>query len=200
MNIPNVLSLGRIVLVPVFVILFFAAPDYSWVAALILMVSGITDFLDGFIARKYNKITHLGKILDPLADKLTQLSVCICLAIRHKEFIIILCLLVAKEFIMLVAGYRLLRKGHKLPSSRWFGKVSTVVFYLVMIYAVFNVHISNMLLASLVWIMVGFGALAFILYIPEFFKLKNKETEGNKTCKEILKASVQQTDQTGHQS
>ncbi|MBS5645781.1 MAG: hypothetical protein KHW46_08480, partial [Clostridiales bacterium] len=74
------------------------------------------------------------------------------------------------------------------------------VFYLVMIYAVFNVHISNMLLASLVWIMVGFAALAFILYIPEFFKLKNKETEGNKTCKEILKASVQQTDQTGHQS
>ena len=87
---------------------------------------------------------------------------------------------------MLVAGYRLLRKGHKLPSSRWFGKVSTVVFYLVMIYAVFNVHISNMLLASLVWIMVGFAAFAFILYIPEFFKLKNKETEGNKTCKEIL--------------
>ncbi len=101
---------------------------------------------------------------------------------------------------MLIAGYRLLRKGHKLPSSKWFGKVSTVVFYLVMIYVVCNVHISNALLAALVWIMVGFAALAFVLYIPEFFKLKNRETDGSKTCKEILKASVQRTDHSEHQS
>lgn len=200
MSIPNILSLGRLILVPVFAVLFFAAPEYSWTAALVLLVSGITDFLDGFIARKYNQITQLGKILDPLADKLTQLSVCICLAIRHKEFIIILCLLVIKEFIMLIAGYRLLRDGHKLPSSKWFGKVSTVVFYIVMIYAVWNARIPSSTLGLLVWIMLIFAALAFILYIPEFFKLKKKETGGQVTCKEIWKASVEKQDDKGRQS
>jgi cardiolipin synthase len=192
MNVPNLLSLFRIILVPIFVITFFAVPENGILSASILMISGITDFLDGFIARKFHLITQLGKILDPLADKLTQLSVCVCLAIRHKEFIIILCLLIAKEIIMLIAGFVLLKKGHRLPSSRWFGKVSTVVFYLVMIYVVCNVAISNFQLAILVWIMVGFAVLAFILYIPEFFKLKQKKTNGEMTCAEILKSSVEQ--------
>ena len=190
MSIPNVLSLFRIVLIPVFAVIFFAAPEYSWVAAVILTVSGLTDFLDGFIARKFNQITQLGKILDPLADKLTQLTACICLAIRHKEFIIILCLLVAKEFIMLIAGCVLLRSGYKLPSSRWFGKVSTVVFYLVMVYAIWNPTLPTAQLGILVLVMLAFAVLAFALYIPEFFKLRKKEAPGQVTCAEFWQNTV----------
>ncbi len=63
MSIPNILSLGRLILVPVFAVLFFAAPEYSWTAALVLLVSGITDFLDGFIARKYQSDYPAGKDL-----------------------------------------------------------------------------------------------------------------------------------------
>ena len=175
MNLPNLLSLLRILLVPVFVAVYFAVPDSGIVGAVILVVSGITDCLDGFIARRFNMITQLGKILDPLADKLTQLAVCICLAIRHKEFIIILCLLILKEFIMLIAGYQLLRKGVKLPSSRWYGKVSTVVFYIVMTYAVYDTGISNAKLAVLVWIAVIFAVVAFVHYMPQFFKLNQSK-------------------------
>ncbi len=139
--------------------------------------------------------------MDPLADKLTQLSVCICLAIRHKEFIIILCLLVTKRVYNVNSGIPpAARTAHKLPSSRWFGKVSTVVFYIVMIYAVWNARIPSSTLGLLVWIMLIFAALAFILYIPEFFKLKKKETGGQVTCKEIWKASVEKQDDKGRQS
>lgn len=192
MNLPNVLSLSRIILVPIFVVVFFLFPEYSVIAAVILLVSGITDFLDGMLARKLNQITQLGKILDPLADKLTQLTVFICLAIRHKEFIIILCLIVAKEIIMLIIGFRLLREGYMLPSAKWFGKVSTVVFYLIMIYVVYDVGITNHHLAVLVNTMLVFAAMSFLMYIPEFFKLKKTETGGQKSCAEIISSVVKE--------
>ncbi|MGI5959162.1 MAG: CDP-alcohol phosphatidyltransferase family protein [Massiliimalia sp.] len=171
MSIPNLLSIGRMILVPIFVITFFGYPDHGLVSALILVLSGITDCLDGMIARKFNMITSLGKILDPLADKLTQLAVCICLAIRHKEFIIILCLLIAKELIMLIAGFYLIRRGTKIPSSRWFGKVATVVFYCVMVYIVYDVHVPMGVMGILIGVVILFAVLAFIQYIPQFKKL-----------------------------
>lgn len=177
MSIPNILSIIRIVLVPIFALTFLLLPDQSHLAAVVLLISGFTDLLDGYIARRFNQVTQLGKLLDPLADKLTQLVACVCLAIRHKEFIIILCLLIVKEIIMLIAGYKLIRQGQKLPSSKWFGKVATVVFYFVMVIAVFDASISNMLLAVLVWTAVVFAVLAFILYIPEFKKLNQPKTK-----------------------
>ena len=172
MTIPNCLTILRLLLVPAFLGVFFAFPQEGIWAAGILLLSGATDVLDGWIARKFHQTSQLGKILDPFADKLTQLSVCVCLAIRHKEFIIILCLLILKEFIMLIAGFHLIRKGVKLPSSKWFGKVSTVVFYLVMPYIVYEVDISNFWLALLAWTAVVFAAAAFLQYIPEYLKLR----------------------------
>ncbi len=172
MTIPNCLTIFRILLVPAFLAAFFCFPEQGLWAAGILLLSGVTDVCDGWIARKFHQTSQLGKILDPFADKLTQLSVCVCLAIRHKEFIIILCLLILKEFIMLIAGFQLIRKGVKLPSSRWFGKVSTVVFYLAMTYIVYQTDISNLKLAVLAWISVLFAVAAFIQYIPEYRKLR----------------------------
>ena len=78
-NIPNILSLIRLLLVPVFVLLFFAEKTFA--AAAVFVISGITDVLDGFIARKFGFISNLGKVLDPLADKLTQMSAFVCLYI-----------------------------------------------------------------------------------------------------------------------
>lgn len=171
MTIPNQLSIFRIVLIPVFIVIFFLFPENGLWAALILLISGATDVLDGWIARTFNQISQLGKWLDPFADKLTQVTVSICLAIRHKEFIIILCLLVAKEIIMLTAGIYFYRKKVKIPSSKWFGKVFTVVFYLVMAYIIFDVKISVLWLNILGWTLVAFAVLAFVRYVPVGLKL-----------------------------
>ena len=102
MNIPNALSLVRIVLLPVFATLYLMSNQYSnllyWSFG-VLLLSGITDSLDGIIARKFNQITELGKILDPVADKLTQVTVVLCLAVRSLELIPLLIICFAKELI-----------------------------------------------------------------------------------------------------
>ena len=86
-------------------------PDYIWLSAIILLISGLTDVVDGIIARKCNMITQLGKILDPLADKLTQASVGIALCIRHPELIPFVIIFVVKEILMLVGGCVLVKSG-----------------------------------------------------------------------------------------
>lgn len=177
MSIPNILSIGRIVLIPIFIVSFFSGPENGPLSALILVVSGLTDCADGLIARKFHMVTQLGKILDPLADKLTQLAVCVCLAIRHKEFIIILCLLIAKEFIMLIAGFYLIRQGTKIPSSRWFGKVATVVFYCVMVYLVYYPRVSAQWMGILIGVVIVFAVAAFLQYIPQFKKLLSAQKQ-----------------------
>lgn len=135
-SIPNLLSYFRILLIPVFVILFFNSGEsigYHISSAAVLVISGLTDMLDGKIARKYNQITELGKIVDPIADKLTQCAIMICLAMRYKLLWVFIGILVIKEITMAVLAYRFMKKDRKLKGAHWYGKVSTIVFYLVMI-------------------------------------------------------------------
>ena len=135
MNIPNTLSLVRMLLIPAFVVTFFMADGQGLVdpmrllSAGILVISGLTDLLDGYIARTYRQITELGKILDPLADKLTQAAICICITIREPLFLIALIPFVLKEGLSLVAGILLIKNKIRIPPSRWYGKIATFVFY-----------------------------------------------------------------------
>lgn len=133
-SIPNMLSYFRILLIPVFVVLFFNSGEsvgYHIASAAVLIVSGLTDMLDGKIARKFNQITELGKIIDPIADKLTQCAVMICLAIHYKLLWVFIGILVIKEITMAVLAFLFMKKGRKLKGAHWYGKVSTTVFYLV---------------------------------------------------------------------
>ncbi|HEX3025829.1 MAG TPA: CDP-alcohol phosphatidyltransferase family protein, partial [Clostridia bacterium] len=99
------LSILRIILIPVFILLFFSNGTKSvLIAAIVLIVSGLTDILDGIIARKFNMTTALGRILDPLADKLTQASVCICLVVKKVAPVWLLLLLILKEVLMIAGG------------------------------------------------------------------------------------------------
>lgn len=109
LTIPNLLSVIRIVIVPFFAYYFIKGQTYPAIALLIL--SGISDCLDGFIARKFNQITEIGKILDPFADKITQVTVALCLAIRFPAICPFLILFLVKELSMLVCGIYLI--GHK---------------------------------------------------------------------------------------
>lgn len=127
LTVPNAMSVLRILLVPVFAALYLKG--YVAAAVVLLVFSGLTDMLDGLIARHFNQITDLGKMLDPFADKLTQGVVALCIAIRFPSIRPLLLLFVLKELLMLSCAMVLLRK-HKRPcAAKWYGKVATVMFY-----------------------------------------------------------------------
>ena len=117
-TIPNLLSLFRLLLIPVYVILYLNAdpdrPEDYFIAAAILAVSCLTDLIDGKIARHFGMISNTGKILDPLADKMTQFTLIVCLTIRHPILLVLVCLFVVKEIFQLIAGFVILRKGMML--------------------------------------------------------------------------------------
>ena len=177
-TIPNILSYFRIALIPVFIILFINAYSrngvgYHIAAVVILMVSGLTDMLDGKIARKFNQITELGKIVDPLADYLTQFAVVVCLAVMYWPLIPVIALLVVKEISMAVLGVVFLRKGKKLSGAQWYGKVSTVVFYAVM-FVLLAVPYAKMPFALYTVLIIISGAwmlFSFVMYVRQYVKM-----------------------------
>ena len=129
-HVPNILTVIRFLLIPF--ILYFILTDKYIAAFIMLTVSGITDILDGIIARKFNCITNFGKLIDPLADKTTQIS--ILAALTFKSIIPLWMLLVVfiKEFAM-IAGASFLYGKQLVVSSRWFGKLATVLFYIAIV-------------------------------------------------------------------
>ena len=135
LRIPNLLSLLRILLIPVYMTLYLRAQkpwDY-FLSGFVLALSCLTDFLDGWAARRFRMITNLGKILDPLADKLTQLSLSICLSFRYPIMGTVLMLFLFKECFQLAAALWHFRRGKVLPGALRAGKVSTAVFFVTLI-------------------------------------------------------------------
>ncbi len=122
-TIPNILSMFRLILIPLIFIFWFR--DEYVLTFITVAASAFTDVLDGFIARKFRMITDLGKFLDPLADKLTQLSVLICLTMKYRWIIAAVILLAVKELTMLAVGTRVLKKTDRMPYARWYGKAAT---------------------------------------------------------------------------
>ena len=188
-TLPNILSYFRIALIPVFAVLFANAyahngKGYHIGAIVILLVSGLTDMLDGKIARKFNMITELGKIVDPLADYLTQFAVVVCLAIEYKLLIPVIVLLVIKELSMATLGVVFLRKGKKLKGAQWYGKVTTVVFYAVMfILLVVPYEKMSFECSTLLIIISGAWMLfSFVMYVHQYVIMwqEIKESRENK--------------------
>lgn len=134
-TIPNMLSLFRLVLIPVYVVIYLNAVTLSdhLVAAGILAVSCFTDLLDGKIARHFNMISTTGKVLDPLADKLTQFTMIICLLIKYPVLKWLVILFVTKELFQLIAGIIVLRKGKVLRGALLSGKISTTILFVSLI-------------------------------------------------------------------
>ena len=178
-NIPNILSLVRIFLIPCFIISYFSEQYIT--SAAILLASGFTDVLDGFIARRFNLITNVGKILDPAADKLTQVAIWISLSIKFNNvpgMIIITALFFLKELLMLIGGIRILKIHKPIASSKWFGKIGTFIFYCVTIYiiAVTDIISSN-LVFLLVLAVAAYMLFVFIMYIPVYLNIKRSDVE-----------------------
>ena len=143
-QIPNILTVARFFLIP-FIIYFILKEQYI-LAFIFLIISGLTDVLDGFIARKFNFITNFGKLVDPLADKTTQIAVLLTLAFKNIIPFWIIIVVVIKEAAM-IAGASFLYGKELVVSSRWFGKLATVLFY-VAIATSFIIHYWNNIAAA----------------------------------------------------
>lgn len=126
LTVPNAMSLFRLLLIPVIVWLYCFRKSY-YAAVAVIAISALTDILDGRIARKFHMVTNLGKILDPIADKLTQGAVIICLTNRYPQVMIMIVLFCIKEAVMLFMGYLAMHYAKSINSAKWYGKTCTVV-------------------------------------------------------------------------
>ena len=170
-SIPNLLSLFRLLLIPVYATLYLNATQrYQYLlAGVILAVSCLTDMVDGKIARKYNMITTLGKILDPLADKLTQLTLTICLSLKYPVLYPVLGLFVMKELFQLVLGVVFLRKGKMLPGALMAGKVCTTILFVSLIALVLMPNIPPVAVKAIAVIDALFLIISFVSYAMAYF-------------------------------
>ncbi len=128
-TLPNALTLLRLLLIPVFV-RFYLSPGGLAAACAVLALSALTDVLDGAVARKYHMVSDLGKFLDPLADKLTQCALLLCLAAQHREVLFLLGLFLIKELAMLGFALLTLRLTDRVESALWHGKLNSAVLEL----------------------------------------------------------------------
>lgn len=177
-TIPNILSVFRIVLLPFFVTLYLQA-ETNWEflqSTIVLAISALTDLADGKIARKFNMISELGKVLDPIADKLTHITIAVCLCWRFPQMIYILILLIIKELSMMVmALYGTFRKNKKIwDSAQWYGKVCTTIVFIVFIALVLFPTMPIALANTIMIICAVSLAGSLILYIHMFWKLNSK--------------------------
>ena len=141
-HVPNILTIIRFLLIPV--IITFAFKNNYVATIIVLSISGITDILDGYIARKYNFISDFGKLMDPLADKATQVTLLAVLAIQKIIPMWIIAIVIFKEFFM-VAGASFLYGKELVVSSKWYGKLSTVLFYIAMVYSLISIYWNSTL-------------------------------------------------------
>jgi len=193
MNVPNSLSILRILLIPVFCVAFMSGQDYYLYAGLALAVSGLSDLLDGYIARKFNQITELGKWLDPIADKLTLGAVVVCMWLEfHEQYPVLtplFAILILKEAAMAIGGAIVVRGLEEMVQSQIWGKIGTACFYVSMLCIVVMTGFDlggawrPYIIIGLVTLSVLMMVYAFIRYCivgVEILRLKKKKkTEAN---------------------
>lgn len=180
-NIPNILSIIRICLVFVFLALFFT--DNVLLALIVFLVAGATDIIDGYLARKYNWVTALGKILDPVADKLMQCTVLICLLIGGYIPVWFVIPFFVKEIGTLCIGAIVIKRRNVTVVSRWYGKLTVCLFYATITASVlfadfFGEHPA---LGAIIYIpAVVFAVISFVAYVKHYSWLKHeKPQKGN---------------------
>ena len=168
-TIPNLLSIFRIFLLPIH--LYFVLRQSFYIAGAVIVVSGLSDYLDGVIARRYNQVTDLGKVLDPFADKLTQLFLILSMAWYRPWLWLLFGLFLIKEGFMFVAGLIGLSKNIKLSGAKWYGKVATAVIYVGMILLLLFPELPT-LWVRVIFAVITYGLLqSFVLYAVEYRKM-----------------------------
>lgn len=173
-TIPNILSLFRIFLAIMFLVisLKYGIEEKRNILLIILIISGITDYLDGLIARRFDMISELGKMLDPIADKLTQGVLLICFLYQYKMAKYVLVLFLIKEVYSGVMGMKTIYVTGKNEGAMWYGKVSTAFFYAVMIILFLFPQIPDDCAEMMITACGLFMLMAFILYSRYYRRLQ----------------------------
>lgn len=176
LTVPNLLSLFRLVLIPVYVIIYLNATEsyHYMIASAILAVSCLTDMIDGKIARKFNMVSTVGKLLDPVADKATQLALILCLAVRYHILWALLALFLIKEGFQLIALLLFFRKGEMLDGALITGKICTTVLFLSLIVLVLVPQMPQVGVSILVGLCAVAMLVSFIDYFRQYFRKKDK--------------------------
>ena len=179
--IPNILSAIRIMLVPVFIHLFYAYYESNIYLPLgVFLFAGVTDILDGYLARRNNWITNLGKLLDPLADKLMQCSVLICFATKNTVLWWLAATFIAKELFMICGAIITFKKIKVTVRSRWYGKITTAAFYAIA-FCVFIFGMDGKRAFAIFIPVLIFELVCMVMYIFDTLRINDeKKKEENK--------------------
>jgi cardiolipin synthase len=171
MNIPNVLTIIRFLLIPGFVYYFFSPMEYGIrIAIVIFVVAGLTDILDGFIARRYNLITRLGIVLDPLADKLMLLTVLISITLKNQIPFWIIIVVAIKETLLILGAITLFNDHDIVVPANRFGKVSTIAFYIAILAVAFELPYYQMFLDGFVLLTI----VALVVYVNNYIEIRRQ--------------------------
>ena len=168
-TVPNILSFFRLLLIPVIVWLYIVKKDPLW-TMIILALSGVTDIVDGIIARKCNMISDFGKAFDPVADKLTQIAMLFCLVSRFQWMLLPLCVMIAKEIVAAILGLLVIRKTGRVEGAVWHGKATTVSLYSMMIIHLIWFNIPGVVSGILIGACTALALLSAFLYTGENMK------------------------------
>lgn len=179
-SIPNIMGYFRIVLAILYVWVFYMSLDGApyWPVIAIIVLSGLTDFFDGKIARRFHMVTDWGKMLDPIADKVTIGAIILSLVFKYKIIFPMIILYIIKEGYMAVAGMLLMKRGYKIEGAKMYGKVCTFVTYLILIAILLIPNMSEKVVSFLVGANMGIMVYTFIRYIyyyGKLFKLEDVE-------------------------
>ena len=169
-NIPNMLTILRFILIPFIYVSVLS--KHFLIALIIFTTSAITDVLDGYIARKYNYITDIGKLMDPLADKLTQIALLLSLTILKILPLWIFIVVFVKELVLVISASVLYSKKEVVVYSKWYGKLATTLFYLAIVCSLlineFNINIAFRVDLYLYYLALLATVFALIMYAIKF--------------------------------
>ena len=176
---PNLLSLIRIALVPVFVVTYFTdANETKTLALIVYIVAFVTDALDGYIARKYDLTSNIGKVLDPLGDKLMMTAALMCMVISGRLPVWTVAIVVAKESVMGIGGLVIHRRAKtEIPPSNIFGKTATVVFVFACVVIMIFPALPDVYATSLIALAIGLTFAALLSYVMTYRVVMKKRMD-----------------------
>lgn len=174
-TIPNLICYLRLILIPVFCYIYINAktPKDYFIATLVVLFSSFTDLFDGKIARKFNMVTDLGKILDPVADKLTHAALAVCIATRYPIMWALIALMIVKEGYMGIMGLKYLKKGKMLNGAIWFGKLCTASLFIGMFFLLLFSQMPKYIANTIIIILMVIMNFTLSMYVPIFSDMKN---------------------------
>lgn len=184
-SIPNLMGYLRLILVPIYLFLYLQAKstkDY-YIAALVILISFLSDFLDGKIARKFNMITEFGKILDPVADKITQGAMAVSFTFRYPAMTVLLVIFLCKETFMGITGLWMMKRGFRMNGAQIHGKICTAVLDFIMLLILLLPDIPYLAVNLLVCIGTGVMLVSLFLYGKMYYNVWKTRLKNNAALK-----------------